>query len=211
MSEKSTRPTFDDPLPTEAQIHKAIETRDLVGKAEDPSLAALGDLDLTPEQSASAAKVMFEPTVKRLVILVDNLIHLAGNGDFALWAPLAAIDAAIKGLDWSSASVTQRLKFLALVAQTLSHYGARMDEHREAIERSLEESGAAETAGALPDWTIPDTLEMYNIVDAMYPAPIPDGVIEDCATDIFELVGDEDEPVEETTPPTGVEDPEVRS
>lgn len=197
MTEKSARPTFDDPLPTEAQIRKAVETRDLVGKAEDPSLAALGDLDLTPEQSASAAKVMFEPTVKRLVILVDNLIHLAGNGDFALWAPLAAIDATVRGLDWTSATPLQVCKFFALLAQTLSHYGARMDEYRIKAE-DVDTMG--DTARIpLPEWTTADTLAMYDIVEAMYP-------------DEKEAVTDpEPEPDPETAAPIGVEDPEVRS
>lgn len=165
MTDKPARPTFDDKNETEAPTPAAPEMAPPTPQGDgDPGVAP--SPAMTAEESAVAAKAMFEPTLRRMAVLIDTLIHISENGDFALWAPLGAMDMTLRGLDWRTADRVRVEKFYCLLSQTLSHYAARLDGFRLALNAMAPDAPLP----PIPEWTTDDTLEMYDIVDKLYPA-----------------------------------------
>jgi hypothetical protein len=123
---------------------------------------------LSPEQSNSIARTLYEPTIRRMNILCRSLIATTANGDFALWAPLSVMEAMFADLRWSDARSPQR--FLALISLTLRRYAEKIEVHQLAVM-------AAMTAGAtLPPfaaWSDLDTIAVYDEIDAQFPEPEP--------------------------------------
>lgn len=121
---------------------------------------------ITPEQSAVVARTLFLPTIQRMGILCSSLIYTAGNGDFALWAPLTVMEKMLADLKWEQAQAPER--FLSLIALTLRRYAEKCEVHLMAVI-------AAGTAGApMPEfavWTDADTMSVYDQIDAQFPAP----------------------------------------
>lgn len=115
---------------------------------------------LTVEQGALIATVIFEPTVKRMAILISSLIQQTGSGDYALWAPLSAMDHTIRDLEWSKVPPAAAQQFAALAATVLHRYADRMT----AYLTRLEQYATAPTAPfpTLDPWTEHDTIACYD-------------------------------------------------
>jgi hypothetical protein len=120
---------------------------------------------LTPEQSNTIARTLYDPTIRRMNILCQSLIQTTGNGDFALWAPLTVMEAQFSDLKWSDARAPQR--FLTLIVLALRRYAEKIEVHQLAVV-------AAMTAGVpLPPfaaWSDSDTVSLYDEIDARFPA-----------------------------------------
>lgn len=173
-------PKFKDDLPTDPSTGAALrgEQGDVEVELVDPAPGipvpstpesaprqadgpALPAQDLSPEESAAVAKVLFTPTIRRMGILLDALMSQSGNGDFGLWAPLAVLDAAVTSLQITPQTRAGATKFLALVEQTLHTYANRMGGYRIALQATAAEG----TVPPPPAWEQTDTLAMYDAVE----------------------------------------------
>jgi hypothetical protein len=150
---------------------------------------AMGDKGLTAEEAAAVANVTLEPTVRRMSILNWSLIQMTGNGDWALWAPLAVMERMLSDLDYGRARDPQTAeRILGLVVVTLRRQAARLEAHVHAIERTR---GTGGTLPALPHWEADETLAMYDLVEMAYPiVDEKDTVDLQALADLMELVGD---------------------
>lgn len=170
MTEKPRRPTFDDPLPTEPPSHP-VHGPDPTGHPHldgmtEPATEKTG-VALTLEESALASSAVFAPTVRRMAVLLGTLVQIVENGDMVLWAPLAAMDLALRDLKWTSVPPRNVARFHALMGQTLIHYGSKFAAYADVV-------AALEPGAVLPDlptWTEAETLEMYDIVETLYARP----------------------------------------
>lgn len=119
---------------------------------------------LTPKQSQKVAQSLYTPTLTRVGILIDNLIRLTNNGDFALWAPLMAMESALKSLQWSATDSPER--FLFLISAALRRYADKCD----AYTLGLTAARAANApAPAFEAWSDKDTIAVYDETDARFP------------------------------------------
>lgn len=127
---------------------------------------------LTTEQSATIARTLYEPTIRRMNILCQSLITTTSNGDFALWAPLTVMQTQLADLKWGDTFGAER--FLALIALTLRRFAEKCEVYQLAV-------AASRTAGAAPPpfpvWTDDDTIAVYTEIDARF----PNGPVEDPA------------------------------
>lgn len=162
------RPRFDDPLPGEGGPHRASPPAPEPAAAPPDASQRPGDASL-PSQ---ATQVLLDPTVTRLTLLLSNLVLLTENGDLALWASLMALDRVLRGLEWGAD--TPRLskqRFYSLLQVTLVRYAELLHEHVERL-ALLQDS---EPDPALPSWPPTLSVEMYDLVDAMFPAETSSG------------------------------------
>lgn len=171
------KPTFKDDLPSDpstgdalrdAAIHEVEKVRDGAEQPSTPESAAtqaagpaLQEQDLSPEETAAIAKVLFTPTIRRMGILLDTLMTQTGNGDYGLWAPLAVLDAAMTSLTITPQTREGATKLLALVELTLKEYANRMAGYRMA----LQATAADGTVPPPPSWETTDTLAMYDALE----------------------------------------------
>lgn len=171
------RPNFDDQNPTDrdplAEARAAIPDETPgpgSGVLGTPGLpdTAVPTPPLTPEEAATTSRALFEPTIRRMAILVNTLVALTENGDFALWATLGCFDQVLRGLNWQSVPPRQAERFYTLLQTTLTNYAMRLDEYVVAIHALP----AGTPIPPLPDWTKDDTLQMYDVVDTMFPDPV---------------------------------------
>lgn len=144
---------------------------------EGPCAAVPDELPAETEAVTQGALALFELTKRRMVILLGTLVQLAENGDFALWAPLGAMDEQFRALDWTSVPPLAVAKFHKLISMTLTTYAAKMDAHAMAVLESMKTPGAP--LPPLPAWTGEDTLQMYDMVASIFapadetPAAVP--------------------------------------
>jgi hypothetical protein len=125
---------------------------------------------LTVEQGAIIATVIFEPTVKRMAILISSLIQQTGSGDYALWAPLSAMDHTIRDLEWSKVPPEAAQQFAALAATVLHRYADRMTAYLTRLEQYATDPAAP--FPTLDPWTEHDTIACYDAaIPAAPPAP----------------------------------------
>jgi len=127
---------------------------------------------LTIEQSALVASAIFEPTVRRMTVLISSLISQTSSGDYALWAPLSALDHTIRDLKWESVPLPAAKQFAALTGVVLRKYSERAM----AYLLALEVYGSTPVPHNLPfptlqEWTSEDTIAAYDEVMKLYPAP----------------------------------------
>src|SRR3990167_5662634 len=119
---------------------------------------------ITEHQSQTIARTLYEPTLRRINILLHSLITTTQNGDFALWAPLSVMEEQLRGLRWSDERSPER--FLELIVLALRRYAEQIDVHRMAVV-------AARTAGVpappFMGWQETDTIALYDEIDAKYP------------------------------------------
>lgn len=149
-----SRPDYIDPMDAALEAPHGV-------KAE----AARDLVPMTPQEAAIAASAMFDPTIRRMSVLITTLIQVTENGDFALWAPLTALMTALRGLNWESANRENAVKFHALCAVSLRALGVAFDVYRAQIEALPE--GAP--LPPLPAWGDTEIVEMYDLVAARYP------------------------------------------
>lgn len=121
---------------------------------------------LRPDESAAVAKALYGPTVKRMIILTQNLVETTASGDFALWVPLATMEQVMVDLKWDATKPLQLQRFLALCVNALRAYAQRLESYRSA----LAALAPGDLLPKLPEWTEVDTLRVYDDVAALYPA-----------------------------------------
>ena len=143
--------------------------------AENPNPLALPTANdgLTLEQSAIVAGAIFQPTVQRMSVLMAALIAQTASGDYALWAPLSAMDHTIRDLKWEAVPPANARNFAALAVEVLRRYADRMQTYAEAIAQY-----AAAPAGTMPfpelqEWTDDDTMAAYDTVLPQAPTLTP--------------------------------------
>lgn len=161
------RPSFNDQNPTDSDPLHTPPAPAATSPAVETDASLPPTPSLTEAEAAIASKALFEPTLRRMTILVQTLIQVSENGDFALWATLGCLDQTLRGLDWSTVSPERTIRFYALIRSALVAYATKVDEHISAL--------TADPAAApiLPEWTTDDTLRMYDAVDAEYPPTLP--------------------------------------
>jgi hypothetical protein len=115
---------------------------------------------------------MFEPTAKRIVILIMNAIRITQNADLALWLPLSATDSVLRDLRWEETRPGAGEKFLALAVETFRDYADHLLKHLLAWS-AWEGGGRRGNPPVFPPWTDADALRMYQTIDRRYPSQAP--------------------------------------
>lgn len=126
---------------------------------------------LTPAESAGIAQGLYRPTVKRLTVLIQTLVDMTQAGDFAVWAPIAAMEQVVLDLRWDRAQPRNLEKFCALAAKALHAQAERFSEHGDAL-------AALEPGQSMPkfrEWETADTLRIYDELEKLYPPEAPRG------------------------------------
>jgi hypothetical protein len=153
MERKIERPTFTESRPAD-------------GDFANPPPAEGGPV--TRDESTAAARVLFDPTVRRMKTLALALVSNTASGDFAIFAPLAALHDALSELSWDKAprAAKARTYLLASVAfgRLSELYRKRVDEIREA--------GDGGAALGVPSWGAADTLYCYDEVEKELPTGV---------------------------------------
>jgi hypothetical protein len=169
MSDDVARPTFSDP----AQ-----------GPAADPATAAgalVPELDKAPlnpvtdEMRGANAAVVYPATVTRMVLLVSHLMQLTDSADYALWAPLATCEAAMRSLHFDQAQDGQAEHLVALAMCVFNRLGALYSTFLIALlERATKPKGTSMSFPTLPEWLQADTDACYAEAAALLTAePAP--------------------------------------
>lgn len=139
-------------------------------KATGPALPiADGDGGLTPDQSALIAKGLYRPTVERIVVLLQTLVDATAAGDFALWAPLAAMEQVLLNLKFDRERPEGAIKLCVLAELALRKMGERLLQYAGA----LQGKGPTDPMPRFQEWTTDDTLAIYDQVEKLYPAAPP--------------------------------------
>lgn len=141
--------------------------------APDPPLAPPND-GLTIEQSAVIAQATFKPSIQRMSVILNALIQLTGNGDYALWAPLSLLDHTFRDLKWDQVAPADAKRFAAVAALVLRRYTDHIEAYRDAVFAyvAAAQTGPPRKADPFPvlhDWTLADTEAVYDEVSRTYP------------------------------------------
>jgi hypothetical protein len=166
MSDDVARPTFSDPAPAPS-TEPAPSAGALV-----PELATAPLNPVTDEMRGANAAVVYPATVKRMVLLVSHLMQLTDSADYALWAPLATCEAAMRSLHFDQAQDGQAEHLVALAMCVFNRLGAVYSRFLIAL---LEHAVKPETPfPTLPEWLQADTDACYAEAAALLTAaPAP--------------------------------------
>lgn len=132
---------------------------------------------LTVEQSGKIAEVLFHPTVQRMHVLMQTLVTTTGNGDYAIWSVIAAMDQTIRELKWEAIPSVHARMFADMARLAFEAYGKRLADYRSAIETwEAHKRDIPNSAAPFPlliPWGDDDTLAVFREVDKLYPKDAP--------------------------------------
>jgi hypothetical protein len=155
--DKGSRPTFSDDAALPSAPPDATDT---LGPEQPPR-----ERPPSRAEGEAAARLLFDPTTKRMTTLTLGLVSNTASGDFAIFAPLATLNMALGELSWGEAPRASKARTFLLAAVVLRRladlYATRVNQIRT--------SGNDGADITVPAWTAADTVSCYDVVEQALP------------------------------------------